>query len=82
VTGIRPYLLGGFGIATQSPTGMQADDGGVPRFIPIARQSALSLDAGVGLEFRRFFVEYRRSPFDLVGRGVAPYAPIRLGVRF
>jgi hypothetical protein len=57
VRGIRPYLLGGLGIATVSPSGRQAEEGGVPRVIPIARTTALEMDAGIGLEYRRFFME-------------------------
>jgi hypothetical protein len=80
--GIRPYLLGGFGVATQSPTGMQVIDDGIPTFVPIARHAALQLNAGAGLEFRRFFMEYRRSPFSAVGSLPAQSAQINLGVRF
>lgn len=82
VLGIRPYLLGGFGVATQSPTGMQVVDNGVPTFVPIARSSALQLNAGAGLEFRRFFVEYRRSPFSVAGSLPPQSWQVNLGMRF
>jgi hypothetical protein len=82
VLGIRPYLLGGFGIATQSPTGMHVIDDGIPTFVPIARHGALQLHAGAGLEFRAFFVEYRRSPFTAAGTLPAQSSQINLGVRF
>jgi hypothetical protein len=67
VRGIRPYLLGGLGIATVSPSGRQAEEGGVPRVIPIARTTALEMDAGIGLEYRRYFKEYRHSPYGVHG---------------
>ena len=57
VWGVRPYLLGGLGIATVSPSGAQVVEGGVPRVIPIARTTALEMNAGVGLEYKRFFLE-------------------------
>jgi len=79
---IRPYLLGGLGVATVSPSGMQVEDGGVPRVIPIARTTALEMDAGIGLEYRRLFVEYRHSPFGVLGDRMPSRTPIRLGFRF
>ena len=82
VWGIRPYLLGGLGIATVSPSGMQVEEGGVPRVIPIARTTALEMDTGLGLEYRRFFVEYRHSPYGLLGDGMPSRTPLRLGFRF
>jgi hypothetical protein len=82
VWGIRPYLLAGLGIATVSPSGMQVVEGGVPRLIPIARTTALEMDAGLGLEYRRFFVEYRHSPYGLLGDGMPSRTPLRLGFRF
>jgi hypothetical protein len=36
---------------------MQVEEGGVPRVTPVARTTALELDAGIGLEYRRFFME-------------------------
>jgi hypothetical protein len=82
VWGIRPYLLGGLGIATVSPSAQQVEDGGVPRVIPIARTTALEMDAGIGLEYRRFFVDYRHSPYGLLGDRMPSRTPIRLGFRF
>jgi hypothetical protein len=82
VRGIRPYLLGGLGIATVSPSGRQAEEGGVPRVIPIARTTALEMDAGIGLEYRRFFMEYRHSPYGVLGDRMPSRTPIRLGFRF
>lgn len=79
---IRPYLLGGLGIATVSPSGMQVEEGGVPRVIPIARTTALEMDAGIGLEYRRFLVEYRHSPYFVLGDRMPSRTPIRLGFRF
>lgn len=82
VLGIRPYLVGGFGVAVQAPTGSveMGNDNFV--FVPVSRHAALQLRTGLGLEFRRFFVEYRRSPFTIAGSGVAAYAPVSLGLRF
>jgi hypothetical protein len=80
--GFRPYLLGGVGLATVSPSGMQVGDGGTLRVIPIARTTALELDAGIGLEFRRFFVEYRPSPLGVLGDRMPSRTPFRLGFRF
>jgi hypothetical protein len=82
VLGFRPYLLGGFGIATVSPSGEQVVEGGVPRVIPIARTTALELNAGLGLEYRRFFMEYQHSPFGVLGDRMPTRTPIRLGFRF
>jgi len=79
---IRPYLLAGLGIATVSPSGTQVVEGGVPRVIPIARTTALEMDAGIGLEYRRFFVEYRHSPWGVLGDRMPTRTPIRLGFRF
>ena len=80
--GFRPYLLGGLGIATVSPSGAQVVEGGVPRVIPIARTTALEMDAGVGLEYKRFFLEYRHSPYGVLGDRMPSRTPIRLGFRF
>jgi hypothetical protein len=82
VLGFRPYLLGGFGIATVSPSGEQIVEGGVPRVIPIARTTALELNAGLGLEYRRFFMEYQHSPFGVLGDRMPTRTPIRLGFSF
>jgi hypothetical protein len=82
VRGIRPYLLGGIGVATVSPSGMQVVEGGLPRVIPIARTTALEMDTGIGLEYRRFFLEYHHSPFGLLGDRMPSRTPIRLGFRF
>ncbi len=82
VRGIRPYLLGGLGIATVSQSGMQVVEGGVPRVIPIARTTALEMDTGLGLEYRRFFVEYRHSPYGVLGDRMPSRTPISLGFRF
>ena len=82
VWGLRPYLLGGLGIATVSPSGVQVVEGGVPRVIPIARTTALEMDAGVGLEYKRFFLEYRHSPYGVLGDRMPTRTPIRLGFRF
>jgi hypothetical protein len=79
--GIRPYLLAGLGIATVSPSGMQMEEGGVPRVIPIARTTALEMDTGIGLEYRRLFVEYRHSPFRVLGDRMPSRTRIRLGLR-
>jgi hypothetical protein len=80
--GLRPYMLAGLGIATVSPSGMQVEEGGVPRVIPIARTTALEMDTGIGLEYRRFFLEYRHSPFGVLGDRMPSRTPIRLGFRF
>jgi hypothetical protein len=82
VWGIRPYLLGGLGIATVSPSAMQVVERGVPRVIPIARTTALEMNAGAGLEYRRFFVEYQHSPYGVLGDRMPSRSPIRLGFRF
>jgi hypothetical protein len=82
VWGFRPYVLGGLGIATVSPSGAQVVEGGVPRVIPIARTTALEMDAGVGLEYKRFFLEYRHSPYGVLGDRMPSRTPIRLGFRF
>jgi hypothetical protein len=82
VWGIRPFLLGGLGVATVSPSGAQVVEGGVPRVVPIARTTALEMDAGVGLEYRRLFVEYRHSPYGVLGDRMPTRTPIRLGFRF
>ena len=82
VRGFRPYLLGGLGVATVSPSGMQVLEGGVPRVIPISRTTALEMGAGLGLEFRRFFVEYRHSPYGVLGDAMPSRTPFRLGFRF
>ena len=63
-------------------TGMQVEEGGVPRVIPIARTTALEMDAGIGLEYRRFFVEYRHSPYGVLGDRMPSRTPIRLGFSF
>jgi hypothetical protein len=81
VLGIRPYLLGGFGVATQAPSGLQVVENGLPTFVPITRRTSLLVDVGGGLEFRRFFVEYRRSPFSVLGVTMDRPA-ISLGIRF
>ena len=80
--GIRPYLLGGLGIATVSPSGEQVLEGGVLRVIPIARTTALEMDAGIGLAYRRLFVEYQHSPYGVLGDRMPSRTPIRLGFRF
>ena len=80
--GIRPYLLAGLGIATVSPSGMQVLDGGVPRVISIARTTALEMHPGVGLEYRRLFMEYTHSPYGLIGDRMPSRTPIRVGFRF
>jgi hypothetical protein len=82
VWGIRSYLLGGLGIATVSPSGEQVMEGGVPRVIPIARTTALEMNVGVGLEYRRFFVEYQHSPYGVLGDRMPSRTPVRLGFRF
>jgi hypothetical protein len=82
VWGFRPYLLAGLGIATVSPSGNQVVEGGVPRVIPIARTTALEMNTGIGLEYRRFFVEYQHSPFGVLGDRMPDRTPIRLGFRF
>ena len=82
VWGIRPYLLAGLGIATVSPSGEQIAVGGAPRVIPIARTTALEMDAGIGLAYRRLFVEYQHSPYGVLGDRMPSRTPIRLGFRF
>jgi hypothetical protein len=82
VWGVRPYLLGGLGIATVSPSRAQVVEGGVLRVIPIARTTALEMNTGLGLEYRRFFLEYRHSPYGLLGDHMPSRTPIRLGFRF
>ena len=80
--GIRPYLLAGLGIATVSPSGMQVQEGSMLRVIPIARTTALEMDTGIGLEYWRLFVEYRHSPFGVLGDRMPSRTPVRLGFRF
>ena len=80
--GFRPYLLAGLGVATVSPSGNQVVEGGIPRVIPIARTTALEMDAGIGLQYRRFFLEYRHSPYGVLGDHMPSRTPIRLGFRF
>ncbi len=82
VWGIRPYMLGGLGIATVSPSGEQVVEGGVPRVIPIARTTALEMDMGIGLSYRRLFLEYQHSPFGVLGDRMPTRTPIRLGFSF
>jgi hypothetical protein len=82
VWGIRPYLLGGLGIATVSPSGMQVRERDALHVVPIARTTALELNTGIGLEFRRFFVEYQHSPYGVLGDRMPSRTPIRLGFRF
>jgi hypothetical protein len=40
------------------------------------------MDAGIGLEYRRFFMEYRHSPYGVLGDRMPSRTPIRLGFRF
>lgn len=82
VWGIRPYLFGGLGVATVSPSGEQVVEGGVPRVILIPRTTALEMDAGIGLAYRRLFVEYQHSPYGVLGDRMPSRTPIRLGFRF
>ena len=86
VIGIRPYLLGGLGIATVSPSGRQVAEAGeegiVLRVIPIARTTALEMNAGLGLEYRRFYLEYPHSPYGVLGDRMPSRTPVRLGFRF
>jgi len=86
VWGFRPYLLGGLGIATVSPSGRQEVERGaqltVIRVVPIARTTALELDAGLGLEYRRLYIEYRHSPYGVIGDRMPSRTPVRLGFRF
>jgi hypothetical protein len=82
IWGLRPYLLGGLGMATVSPSGAQAQEGDMLRVIPISRTTALEMDTGIGLEYRRFFLEYRHSPFVVLGDRMPSRTPIRLGFRF
>jgi hypothetical protein len=82
VKGVRPYLLGGIGIATVSPSGTQVVEGGMLRVIPIARTTALEMNTGLGLEFRRFFLEYQHSPYHLLGHEMPLRTPIRRGFMF
>jgi hypothetical protein len=80
--GIRPYLLGGLGIATVAPSGKQVQEGGVPRVLPLPRTTALEMDMGIGIGYRRFFVEYRHSPYAVLGDRMPSWTPISLGFRF
>ena len=86
VWGIRPYLLAGLGVATVSPSGRQVVEAGaeatVLRVIPIARTSALEMNAGLGLEYRRLFLEFQHSPYGVLGDRMPSRTPIRLGFRF
>jgi hypothetical protein len=86
VWGFRPYLLGGLGIATVSPSGSQVVEVGegltVIRVIPIARTTALEMNAGLGLDYRRLYIEYRHSPYGVLGDRMPTRTPIRLGFRF
>ena len=80
--GFRPYLVGGFGVATVSPSGMQLIEGGVPRVVQISRTTAFETNTGLGLEYRRFFVEYQHSPYRLFGDQMPTRTPFRLGFKF
>jgi hypothetical protein len=82
VWGIRPFLLGGLGVATISPSGTQVQEGGVVRVIPVARTTALEMDMGAGLEYWHLFLEYRHSPYGVLGDRMPSRTPIRLGFRF
>jgi hypothetical protein len=86
VFGFRPYLLGGLGISTVSPSGRQVEEAGegvtVLRVIPIARTTALELNTGLGLEYRRFYIEYQHSPYGVLGDRMPSRTPVRLGFRF
>lgn len=82
VLGIRPFLLGGLGIATVSPSGTQVQEGGVVRVLPIKRTTALEMDLGAGLEYWHLFLEYRHSPYGVLGDRMPSRTPIRLGFRF
>ena len=86
VLGFRPYLLGGLGIATASPSGRQVAEVGedltVLRIIPIARTTALELNAGLGLAYRRLYVEYQHSPYGVLGDRMPSRTPVRIGFRF
>jgi hypothetical protein len=82
VWGIRPYLLGGLGVATVSPSATQVVLGGVPYVIPLVRTTAFEWNAGIGLEAWRFFVEYQPSPHTLYGGHMPSRTPTRLGFRF
>jgi hypothetical protein len=86
VLGFRPYLLGGLGIATVAPSGRQVAEVGedltVLRVIPIARTTALGMNVGLGLEYRRFYLEYQHSPYGVLGDRMPSRTPVRLGFRF
>jgi hypothetical protein len=86
VWGFRPYLLGGLGIATVSPSASQVVEAGeqltVIRVIPIARTTALEMNAGLGLDYRRFYIEYQHSPYGVLGDRMPSRTPVRLGFRF
>jgi len=86
VLGFRPYLLGGLGIATVAPSGRQVAEVGedltVLSVIPIARTTALEMNVGLGLEYRRFYVEYQHSPYGVLGDRMPSRTPVRLGFRF
>ena len=82
VWGIRPFLLGGLGVATVSPSGAQVVEGGVPRVVPIARTTALEMDLGIGVQLWRISLEYRHSPFGVLGDRMPTRTPIRLGFSF
>jgi len=79
---IRPYLLGGLGVATVSPSGTQVEEAGVPRVVPISRTTALEMDLGIGLQLWRISLEYRHSPFGVLGDRMPTRTPIRLGFSF
>ena len=82
VRGIRPYLLGGLGIATVSPSAVQLELGGAPYAVPLVRTTAFEWHAGIGLEAWRFFVEYQPSPHTLYGGHMPSRSATRLGFRF
>jgi len=37
---------------------------------------------GLGLEYRRFYVEYQHSPYGVLGDRMPSRTPVRLGFRF
>ena len=80
--GFRPYLLAGLGIGTVSPSGWQVEEGGVPRVMQLPRTTALEMNIGLGLQYRRVFVEYLRSPYRVLGNPMPTRTPIRVGFEF
>ena len=50
----------------------------MPEATLLRTRTALEVDAGLGLEFRRFFAEYRHSPYSVLGDAMPSRTPLRV----